>query len=214
LQLKKKVLAAVCALAVATSALALATPASAAPQATTPLTNKQILARWHIIEAKYTKVGDVLSASDAEFLKTYARTQLLTPNDSVGAQPQDETKTGSFTKKGSGAGATATMTGKFKSVIGTFTDNDAYIKYTATGSSKVKSVRACGHIHAYGAVGSGGVGLTYSKDDCSTVKGTKASYTLDQHYISFTAYVILDADAKYTTSSGSFTTSTSFEAVG
>ena len=207
-----------CAAAVAAAVVGFAIPAQAASlstASTTPvLTKAQVLARMQTIESTYTTVGQQLSDSDAAFLKQYANSGLLTTNDASTVQPLDETSGTTFKKSGSGAGGTGTMSGRFQSVIGTTVDNDAYIKYTATGNSKVSSIRACGHIHAYGPIGSGGVGLTYTKDDCTTVKGTKASYTLDQHYISFTAYVILDADAKYSTSSGSFTTSASFSTVG
>lgn len=174
--------------------------AATGPATAVTLSAEEIADRLGDIADRYTEAGDVLSAEDAAFVRAHAKTKL-----SKDVAAPDSTASGSYSRSGRGAGASGTVRGSFSLTTHDFSINNSYrISYTARGSSSVHTIKACAHIRAYGLVGSGGIGVVYAEDPCSTVKGRTNAFSRGRSFQAFTAYSTIQYDARFYTSRGSF----------
>lgn len=159
---------------------------------------------WQI-SAKYTTVGQQLSDPDAEFIKIYAKggtaPAASITGGSTSAPKKDEkqinvTTNFNFSKNGSGAGGAGTIQGRGSITISEFSVTNSWsINYVAGAAGTVTRITACAHLKAFGAVGSGGVGLVYFTDPCSTVTGKRNSFSRGGSYTAFVVYATLQPDA-------------------
>jgi len=169
---------------------------TSAPASAAPLSEADISDRLAEISAEYDTVGDVLSPEDSDFIKAHASVTTPAPLGTVSR---------SFTKQGSGAGGSGNINGYMKTTIGPGVLNNSYsFNVNASGSGRVTKTRACGEIRAYGAVGSGGVGVVFSDTPCNTVNGTGQQLSRGRSFTALSAYMTITVYTDFSTSSGSF----------
>jgi hypothetical protein len=146
-------------------------------------------------------VGDVLSPSDAAFIKRYA-TPVDDRSNSRGAAAN------CFSKSASGGGnGSGTVDGCHGTNIGPGTSNNWRVDYTATGNANVTRITATEHIRAYGLIGSGGIGLVYAADPSGTVAGRTNKFSRSASFTALAAYMTAQYDTTFSTTKGSFNVS-------
>jgi hypothetical protein len=169
---------------------------------------------------EYQRVGQLVSAEDAEFVRAYAPqtpemdTADTTPTSGSVVTASDvhviPATTKNFSKSGSGAGATGSASGyqymNYSDVPWNITGNWS-AKITATGSSTVTKITCIEHVRVYGLLGSSGIGLAYAADPSGTVSGRSNSYYRAATFTAYGAYWTMNYEAVFSTSRGSFSVS-------
>lgn len=153
------------------------------------LSVEDINQKFDQIAEKY-EVGDELSKEDAEFVKEYA-----TPSEnSVGAQKsQSFNKTGYTSGKKVGGNIKGNVTANHGAVTSSWGTN--FLAKKVKGN--ITKVKASATHTAYGAVGSGGVGLVYKNSFSKTCNTTQCRLQESEKYSAVVAY-------SYTTAKGTF----------
>lgn len=194
----------------ATTAFVAVTPATAHAsetvlkmQSNRVLTPDEISGRIAEITQQYDEVGDILSPKDAAFIRLYALPSSAENKDPV-TQPVGVSSF-TFSKSGSGAGATGRMYGSGSLNNGDFRISNSWkFNVTASGSSTVTKIKNCGYIRAYGSVGQSGIGVVYSADRCETNTGNYNYTAKGESYTAFVVYSTMQVISTFYTPLGSF----------
>ncbi|MGM1017842.1 MAG: hypothetical protein ACQEW8_09925 [Actinomycetota bacterium] len=171
------------------------------------LSESEILSRTESLNERYTRVGQRLTPSDAEFVTLYAQVPAGAPSagDAPSITPMATYGPFTFNKTARAAGGTGTIKGSMRLTIGDFSANNSWrASITSTGSSAVKKIKNCFRVRAYGTVGQSGIGLVYSTNSCATKSGRSHVMSRNQNYSAFVVYATITSDAVFYTSRGSF----------
>lgn len=143
------------------------------------LSTEEIQANFTRIDEEY-EIGEALSLKDQTFVEMYANS--ATPSiELFGSKKVSNSKTAK--------GITVKVSGTIKEDIQNFLNQSFGAKLktsTTAGASKAKSVKTVVHHHAYGLVGSGGVGKVYSGTLSTSGKNTTLDAT--KKYTGVVAY--------------------------
>ncbi|WP_096435694.1 hypothetical protein [Alteribacter populi] len=167
------------------------------------LTTEEIIEKLEEIDTKY-EVGDRLSDDDAEFIKEYAKMDVV--YEATEIQPlggNSFIRTGQ-NNSGSVRARAAGTVGSSHGII----NNSYYANFTTsitTGGYLVNSIRNSVSHSAYGAIGSGGIGKVFSGSKGTTCVTNTCESNLKESYSASVAYSSTIARATINWSSGSFT---------
>lgn len=180
------------------------------------LTRESAKNRQEKIDSSY-RVGDLLSAADAEFIRivahqTPAMESLTHVNEATTIELASNVKanpatTLKFDKSGSGAGATGRAQGK---EYMNYSDNIFNINgnWSATinawGTTSVTKIVCAEHVRVYGLIGSSGIGLAYAADPSGTTHTNSNYFYRAAPFVANGAYWTMSYAATFYTSSGSF----------
>ncbi|WP_431247456.1 hypothetical protein [Leifsonia xyli] len=183
------------------------------------LSAEAVTERYAFMSTRYQQVGQLLSPDDAEFVRIYATetpamveaTKEATSVEGTGKTVSDvhaiPAITKNFSKTGSGAGATGSVSGyqymNYSDVPWNISGNWS-AQISASGSSTVTKVTCIEHVRVYGLIGSSGIGLAYAANPSGTVSGRSNSFYRSANFTAYGAYWTMNYEADFYTSRGSF----------